>query len=201
MPEGGYQGEYVAELAADYDGPGRRRRRPGAGRPSRSSRTSGRTLESVGIVFDEWYSQASIEESGEVDDTIALLAEKGLVYEQDGATWLRSTDFGDSRDRVLRKSNGDATYLAGDLAYHRDKFLVRGFDRVIDVFGADHHGQVASLIAGVEALGVDPSRLEVKLGQMVSLATAEREDVEAGRERRRRSTRWSPTSAPTPPGC
>ena len=70
---------------------------------------------------------------------------------------------------MLRKENGDATYLAGDLAYHRDKFLVRGFDRVIDVFGADHHGQVASLMAGVEALGVDPSRLEVKLGQMVSL--------------------------------
>jgi arginyl-tRNA synthetase len=91
------------------------------------------------------------------------------VFEQDGATWFRATELGDSRDRVLRKSNGDATYLAGDLAYHRDKFLVRGFDRVIDVFGADHHGQVASLKAGVGALGVDPERLEVKLGQMVSL--------------------------------
>ena len=114
------------------------------------------TLASVGIVFDEWYSQASIEESGAVDETIALLAEKGLVFEQDGATWFRATELGDSRDRVLRKSNGDATYLAGDLAYHRDKFLVRGFDRVIDVFGADHHGQVASLMAGVEALGRRP---------------------------------------------
>ena len=127
------------------------------------------SLASVGIVFDEWYSQASIEESGAVDETIALLAERGLVFEQDGATWFRATELGDTRDRVLRKSNGDATYLAGDIAYHRDKFLVRGFDRVIDVFGADHHGQVASLKAGVEALGVDPDRLEVKLGQMVSL--------------------------------
>ena len=74
-----------------------------------------------------------------------------------------------TRDRVLVKSNGDVTYLAGDLAYHRDKFLVRGFDRVIDVFGADHHGQVASLRAGVRAMGIDPDRLEVKLGQMVSI--------------------------------
>jgi len=81
---------------------------------------------------------------------------------------------------VLRKANGDATYLAGDLAYHRDKFLVRGFDRVIDVFGADHHGQVASLRAGVQALGVDPARLEVKLGQMVSLVDGD-EAVKMGK--------------------
>ena len=168
VPEGGYQGEYVTELAASYDGPDDV---TAAGRWAAEGildhiRAS---LASVGIVFDEWYSQASIEESGAVDETIALLAGKGLVFEEDGATWFRATELGDSRDRVLRKSNGDATYLAGDLAYHRDKFLVRGFDRVIDVFGADHHGQVASLRAGVEALGVDPERLEVKLGQMVSL--------------------------------
>ncbi|HEX3981624.1 MAG TPA: arginine--tRNA ligase [Acidimicrobiales bacterium] len=168
VPEGGYAGEYVTELAGSYDGP-------------EDVTTAGRwaadrilehiraTLASVGIVFDEWYSQASVEESGAVDETIELLARRGLVFEQDGATWFRATELGDSRDRVLRKSDGDATYLAGDLAYHRDKFLVRGFDRVIDVFGADHHGQVASLMAGVEALGIDPGRLEVKLGQMVSL--------------------------------
>ena len=179
VPEGGYQGEYVTELAATYDGPD-------------DVTVAGRwaadgildhikaTLASVGIVFDEWYSQASIEESGAVDETIALLAEKGLVFEEDGATWFRATELGDSRDRVLRKSNGDATYLAGDLAYHRDKFLVRGFDRVIDVFGADHHGQVASLVAGVKALGVEPDRLEVKLGQMVSLVDGD-EAVKMGK--------------------
>ena len=168
VPEGGYQGEYVTELASTYDGPDdvTTAGRWAADRILEHIRAS---LASVGIVFDEWYSQASIEESGAVDETIALLAGRGLVFEQDGATWFRATELGDSRDRVLRKSNGDATYLAGDLAYHRDKFLVRGFDRVIDVFGADHHGQVASLKAGVEALGVDPARLEVKLGQMVSL--------------------------------
>jgi arginyl-tRNA synthetase len=138
------------------------------------------TLESIGIIFDEWYSQASIEESGAVDETIALLAAKGLVFEEDGATWFRATALGDTRDRVLRKANGDATYLAGDLAYHRNKFLVRGFDRVIDVFGADHHGQVASLVAGVEAMGIDPARLEVRLGQMVSLVDGD-EAVKMGK--------------------
>ena len=168
VPEGGYQGEYVTELAASYVGPDDVTE---AGRWAAAGilehiRAS---LASIGIVFDEWYSQASIEESGAVDETIALLAEKGLVFEKDGATWFRASELGDNRDRVLRKSNGDATYLAGDLAYHRDKFLVRGFDRVIDVFGADHHGQVASLMAGVEALGVEPGHLEIKLGQMVSL--------------------------------
>jgi arginyl-tRNA synthetase len=168
VPDEGYQGEYVAELAATYDGPDDV---TVAGRwaADRILANIKQTLESIDIIFDEWYSQASIEESGAVQETIALLAEKGLVFEQDGATWLRATELGDNRDRVLVKSDGDATYLAGDLAYHRDKFLIRGFDRVIDVFGADHHGQVASLMAGVKALGVPDGRLEVKLGQMVSL--------------------------------
>src|SRR6202035_3172175 len=107
-------------------------------------------------------------ESGALQETIAQLASKGLVDEEDGAVWFRSSRLGDDRDRVLVKSNGDATYLGGDLAYHRDKFIVRHFDRVIDIFGGDHHGQVKSLMLGIEALGVDPGRLEVKLGQMVS---------------------------------
>lgn len=179
VPEGGYQGEYVTDLASSYDGPDdvTEAGRWAAGRILDLIKV---TLASVGIEFDEWYSQASIEESGAVEETIADLADKGLVFEQDGATWFRATELGDTRDRVLRKSNGDATYLAGDLAYHRDKFLVRGFDRVIDVFGADHHGQVASLMAGVEALGIDPSRLEVRLGQMVSLMDGD-ESVKMGK--------------------
>ncbi len=174
VPEEGYQGQYLVELAEAYDG---------ADDVTEAGRFAAehiladirRTLEAIGIVFDEWYSQASIEESGAVDETIALLAAKGLVFEEDGATWFRASALGDRRDRVLRKSNGDATYLAGDLAYHRDKFLVRGFDRVIDIFGADHHGQVASLVAGVEAMGIDPSRLEIKIGQMVSLVDGDAE--------------------------
>jgi arginyl-tRNA synthetase len=170
VPDQGYQGEYVTDLANDYEGP-EDVLVAGKFAAEKILGVIRKTLDRLGIVFDEWYSQASIEESGKVDEAISLMRERNLVYEMDGATWLRSTELGDVRDRVLVKANGDATYLAGDLAYHRDKFLVRKFNRVIDIFGADHHGQVASLEAGVEALGVDRARLEVKLGQLVSLVS------------------------------
>ncbi len=172
VPEGGYQGEYVAELAERYEGP--EDDVVAAGKFAAESILANirTTLDRLNIHFDEWFSQASIEDSGQITETIELLAESGHVYEQDGATWLRASELGDIRDRVLIKSNGDATYLAGDLAYHRDKFLVRGFDRVIDVLGADHHGQVASLKAGIRALGIDPDHLEVQLGQLISLVGA-----------------------------
>ncbi|MFN2607657.1 MAG: arginine--tRNA ligase [Acidimicrobiales bacterium] len=168
VPEHGYQGAYVADLARAYDGPDEvaAAGRWAAARILDDIRT---TLGRIRIHFDEWFSQASIEESAAVADTVALLGERGVVYDSGGATWLRSTEFGDTRDRVLVKSNGDFTYLAGDLAYHRDKLVVRGFDRAIDVFGADHHGQVASLLAGIRALGIAPERLEIRLGQMISL--------------------------------
>ncbi|EQD79127.1 arginyl-tRNA synthetase, partial [mine drainage metagenome] len=94
---------------------------------------------------------------------------RSLLYSDEGALWIKSSSLGDSRDRVLVKSDGEYTYLAADISYHRDKFLLRGFDRVIDVFGADHHGHVPSLLAGVEALGVGKGSLEIKIGQMVSL--------------------------------
>jgi len=168
VPDQGYEGAYVTELAALYDGP---EDVVEAGRFATDHILASirKTLDRLGIAFDEWYSQASVEESGKVEQTIEEMRSRGLVYEKDGATWLASSELGDARDRVLIKANGDATYLAGDLAYHRNKFIDRGFDRVIDVFGADHHGQVASLLAGVEALGIDRTRLEVKLGQLVSL--------------------------------
>ena len=180
VPEAGYQGEYVTDLADRYDGP---EDVDVAGRwaAERILERIRATLARLGIVFDEWYSQASVEESGALRETIGLLASKGLVDEEDGAVWFRSSRLGDNRDRVLVKSNGDATYLAGDLAYHRDKFLVRSFDRVVDIFGADHAGQVKSLMLGVEAMGVEPGRLEVKIGQMVSLVQA----GEAGRMSKR----------------
>jgi arginyl-tRNA synthetase len=180
VAETGYQGAYVAELARSYDGPDDVQ---AAGRwaAERILANIRSTLERMRIEFDEWHSQASVEERGALEETFALLAAKGLVEEEDGALWFRSTRLGDNRDRVLRKSDGDITYLAGDLAYHRDKFLVRGFDRVIDVFGADHAGQVKSLLLGVEAMGVDPSRLEVKIGQLVSLV----QEGQAGRMSKR----------------
>ncbi|MGD0985552.1 MAG: arginine--tRNA ligase [Acidimicrobiales bacterium] len=171
VPEEGYQGEYVSKLAHEYEGP---EDVVEAGRFASEAILANirTTLDRLDIHFDEWYSQASIEESGQVAETIEFFRERDLVYEADGAIWLRSTEVGDSRDRVLIRSNGDLTYLAGDLAYHRDKFLVRKFDRVIDIFGADHHGQVASLKAGVAALGVEADRLEIRLGQLVNLVGA-----------------------------
>lgn len=171
VPDDGYPGQYLADLATDYDGSDDATE---AGQWAAQRILAGirRTMESVHIVYDEWYSQASIEESEAVAETVAELRARGLVTEEDGALWFESKDFGDPRERrVLQKSDGDYTYLAGDIAYHRNKFQVRGFDRVINVWGADHHGQVASLVAGVRALGIDEDRIEVRLGQMVSLAS------------------------------
>ncbi|MDQ1377663.1 MAG: arginyl-tRNA synthetase, partial [Acidimicrobiaceae bacterium] len=129
-------------------------------------------LAEINIHFDEWFSQASIEESPAMGETMAQLEAGGLTYTEDGALWLRTAELGDPREkRVLRKSDGDWTYLAGDMTYHWNKFVTRGFDQVINVWGADHEGQVPSLKAGVAALGVDPERLEIRLGQMISLAS------------------------------
>jgi len=171
LPEGGYPGGFIKGLAAAYDGSDDL---VSAGRwgAERSLGYIKLQLSEINIAFDEWFSQASIEESAAMDETVAILRAKDLVYEEEGALWLRTGDFGDPREkRVLRKSNGDWTYLAGDLTYHRTKFLDRGFDLVIDVWGADHEGQVPSLKAGVAALGIDPARLEIRLGQMISLAS------------------------------
>ena len=173
LPEGGYPSGFVKGLASAYDGPDDIVE---AGRwaAERILRFIQGQMDNVNIHFDEWFSQASIQESAYVAETIADLQDRGLVWEEDGALWLDTGRFGDPREkRVVRKSpdqGGDYTYLAGDIAYHRNKFLVRGYDRVINVWGADHQGQVSSLLAGVEALGVEKGRLEVRLGQMVSLA-------------------------------
>ena len=173
VEEGGYQGAYVAELAGEYDGPDD----PvvaGKWAAERILDNIRRTLETIGIRFDAWFSQASIEESDAMDETLAELERRDVVFEEGDALWLDTGRFGDPRKkRVLRRSpaqGGTYTYLAGDIAYHRDKFLVRGFDHVINVWGADHLGQVASLKAGMAALGVEPDRLEVQLGQLLSLA-------------------------------
>ncbi|HET8618640.1 MAG TPA: arginine--tRNA ligase [Acidimicrobiales bacterium] len=173
VPEGGYPSGFVKGLASAYDGPDDIDE---AGRwaAERILRFIQSQMATVNIHFDEWFSQASIQETEFVAETIDDLQQRGLVYEEDGALWLDTKRFGDPREkRVVRKSpeqGGDYTYLAGDVAYHRHKFLVRGYDRVINVWGADHQGQVSSLLAGVEALGVEKGRLEVRIGQMVSLA-------------------------------
>jgi arginyl-tRNA synthetase len=172
VPDGGYPSGFVKGLASAYDGPDdiAEAGRWAADHTLSFIRTQ---MASVNIHFDEWFSQASIQESDAVAETVALLREKGLVWEEDGALWLNTKPFGDPREkRVLKKSaenGGDYTYIAGDIAYHRNKFLVRGFDRVINVWGADHQGQVSSLTAGVEALGVPAGKLEVRIGQMIRL--------------------------------
>ncbi len=122
----------------------------------------------VGVHFDTWFSERTLHERGDVIDVLEQLTQKGVVYESEGARWFRSTDFGDQRDRVLVRSDGSTTYLCNDLAYHRDKFR-RGFTHLIDIWGADHHGQVKSLQSGMEALGFDAGEPEIILGQFVKV--------------------------------
>lgn len=125
-------------------------------------------LAQFGIHYQEWYSERSLAESGAVNKAIERLREGGQVYQQSGALWFLSSAFGDEKDRVLERENGQTTYFASDIAYHLDK-LERGFDRVIDVWGADHHGYVPRVKAALTALGDDPDRLDVLLVQFAIL--------------------------------
>ena len=125
-------------------------------------------LAAFGVTFDTWFSEATLHTDGRVDAAIQTLTERGYTYEKDGALWLKSTEFGDDKDRVLMRADGTPTYIAGDVAYHQDKFD-RGFDRAINVWGADHAGYVARTKASIAALGYDPSRLYVLLYQLVSI--------------------------------
>ena len=125
-------------------------------------------LEDFRVQFDEFYSELSLHNSGKVEESYKELIEKGMLYEQEGAMWFKSTQFGDDQDRVIKKADGSNTYLTADIAYHIDK-LRRGYDRLINIWGADHHGYVARVKASIEALGYDPNKLEVLLGQLVNL--------------------------------
>ncbi len=125
-------------------------------------------LEAFGVTYQTWFYESSLYENGEVEKTIACLTDRGYTYPQEDALWLRSTEFGDSKDRVLVRSNEKATYIAADAAYHANKFE-RGFTSLIDILGADHHGYVARLKASVAALGLPVEQLNVILTQMVSL--------------------------------
>ncbi len=130
-----------------------------------------RDLKRYKISYDVWFRESGLHESGYVKETIDLLTEKGATYEtEDGALWLRSTDFGCDKDDVLRRANGFYTYFAADIAYHRDKLEKRGFDRAINIWGADHHGHVKRLQKALDALGLDGSnRLEIVLMQLVKM--------------------------------
>ncbi|EHL2541468.1 arginine--tRNA ligase, partial [Listeria monocytogenes] len=125
-------------------------------------------LEEFRVSFDEWFSETSLYEENKVLPALERLRENGYIYEQDGATWLRTTDFEDDKDRVLIKTDGSYTYFLPDIAYHLNK-LERGFDVLIDIWGADHHGYIPRMRAAIEALGYSPNQLEVEIIQLVHL--------------------------------
>ncbi len=177
LPEGGYQGEYVADWAAEM---------PVDADPvqwgyERAVRDARDTLEAIGVHFDTWFSERSMVASGAIEAALNDLRAHGYVYEADGATWLRTTDLGLEKDEVLLKTGGEPTYLLSDIAYHRDKFE-RGSDHLIDIWGADHHGHINRLKAGMQALGHDPDDLEILLGQLVAVQRGG-EIVRMGRRR------------------
>jgi arginyl-tRNA synthetase len=173
-PEDGYQGDYLVDMAA------RLRAELGDDVSEDDAREWGARdvvehlrgdLERIGVHFDTWFSERSLHDEGKVAAVLTRLEGAGQTYERDGATWLRSEALGDQRDRVLVKSDGSTTYLCNDLAYHLDK-IDRGWDHLIDIWGADHHGQVKSIQVGMRALGVgtdDAPEPEVILGQLVKL--------------------------------
>ena len=169
-PDDGYQGDYLIEMAQ------RMRAELGDGVTQEQAREWGyldavsqlrADLARIGVQFDTWFSERTLHERGDVAAVLEELSAQHVVFEEDGATWLRTSAHGDSRDRVLVKSDGSTTYLCNDLAYHRDK-LARGWEHLIDIWGADHHGQVKSLQAGLAALGA-PGEPEVVLGQLVKI--------------------------------
>ena len=127
-----------------------------------------KTLGDYRVIYDVWFRESELHKSGEVMKTVEILKEKGFTYEKEGAIWLKAANE-DEKDDVLVRANGIPTYFAADIAYHRNKFITRGFDRVIDVWGADHHGHVARMKYAMEACGVDPEKLEVVLMQLVRL--------------------------------
>lgn len=125
-------------------------------------------LHEFGVDYDVWFSETTLHESGAITDVVNLLTEKGMTYEKDGALWLKTTSFGDEKDEVLIRSNGIPTYYAADIAYHKNKFD-RGFKRVINIWGADHHGHVARMKGAMDALGYDSQNLTIILMQLVRL--------------------------------
>ena len=129
-------------------------------------------LGEFGVDYQCWFSERSLTTAGDVDESLKRLDEKGFLYEQEGNLWFRSTDFGDDKDRVVKRANGQTTYFASDIAYHMNKFE-RGFQTVINVWGADHHGYITRVKAAIQALGYDPDRLVVKLVQFAILYRGE----------------------------
>lgn len=177
FPRDGYQGDYIGEIAArliESDGESLVEE-PGDGRFREVAEKTifaeiRNTLEAIGIHFDVYFSEASLYENGKLEETLAALRETGHVYEEGGAVWFRFSSFGLDRERVIVKSSGEPTYLLPDVAYHRDKFD-RGFAQVVDIQGADHKDQGPFVKAAVEALGLDPNKVEFVFHEFVTLSS------------------------------
>ena len=179
VPEGGYQGEDLVDLMKELkerdgdkylDMDSEERQQVFIRYALKKNLDKIKTdLADFGVNFDVWFSEQSLYDSGEISDTIEYLKEKGYTYEQEGAIWFKASEFGVEKDEVLIRSNGIPTYFAGDIAYHRNKFITRGYDWVINIWGADHHGHVPRMKGAVEALGVNPDRLDVIIMQLVRL--------------------------------
>jgi len=177
FPSDGYRGEYIRDIADDIC------KRYGKKFLEETQKTlkffsdyGVRCLSEVikkelldfGVKFDRWYLQSSLSSSGRIKKALQLLESKGLLYERDGAIWFKSTDFEDDKDRVVEKSDGAYTYITPDIAYHRDKFE-RGFDKVVDIWGPDHHGYISRIRAAVRALGYEDERLSIIIIQLATL--------------------------------
>ncbi|PID75644.1 MAG: arginine--tRNA ligase [Deltaproteobacteria bacterium] len=175
FPEDGYQGSYIIDIAKGLqDSRGASLKAEEDVTPFKEEAEkyiftdiSG-TLQRMGIVFDNYYNERDLYENGQIDDVVENLREKGLVYDRDGAVWLRTRDLGLDQDRVIIKSSGEPTYRLPDIAYHREKFK-RGFDWLVNVMGSDHIATVPDVLAGVQALGFDPEKVTVVLHQFVTL--------------------------------
>lgn len=178
LPKEGYHGTYIIEIAESVRGSAGNRYLQGTEEEHLPFFIDAsykmilgwirKDLERFGVHFDRWFSEESLYREKEVDAALALLKEKGVLYESDGAQWVATTRYGDDKDRVAVRSNGQRTYFASDIAYHRNKFE-RGYDRLINIWGADHHGYVERVKAAVAAMGYAPDRLTMVIHQLVNL--------------------------------
>ena len=179
FPEDGYQGEDIKDRAAEFaamngdkfvhvDSHIRQQALIEYALPHNIEKMQ-KDLKKYGITYDQWFLESTIHKNGELQETIEELTKRGYTYEKDGALWYKATEFGSDKDDVLVRQNGNPTYFAADIAYHRNKFVKRGFDLCIDIWGADHHGHVARMKGAMEALGLDSSKLNFILMQLVRL--------------------------------
>lgn len=178
FPEDCYQGDYIRDIAVqikEQQGDGLLYREEDEAVMQCARTAAGGIMEGIrkdlalfGVSFDEWFSEQSLYDAGEVDRILAESRERGIIYEKDGALWFKTSDLGDEKDRVVVRQNGQTTYFASDIAYHEDKYR-RGFQRVIDVWGADHHGYIPRMQAAIEACGHKRNQFQVILVQLVNL--------------------------------